>query len=284
MEAKVEEIKQLFREDRLIIAHEKLTQLGRIYIENTLSEEQKQSLLQMPEIEAIKEDLRLANILLEHLADLDSWEMVCQEGDIATFSNTTTTELVIRGEMLLHQPMTPLLSLFCEVDLLKDWVPILKDAKCLGQPSAFRRIIHYFFDLPWPVTDRDMVISAVGVPIPENNSVLMVLRGLDEFANSSFLGVPIPEAAGVRITCKIACLNVCILGPNEIQISIIAKVDPHMHLIPQQLINYATKHGVYYFLQAVKERCENYAGSVHEDCVNANPGYYQEVVSRINIP
>ncbi|CAG9310334.1 unnamed protein product [Blepharisma stoltei] len=276
MEAKVEEIKQLFRDDYLIQAHKKLTEL-----EAELTDEEKLSLAEMSEARVIKDDLQMANLLLEHLSDLESWEPVAQEEDIVTFSKSTQSEVIVRGEMLLHQPITPLLALFSECDLLKNWVPILKDAKCLGQPSIFRRIIHYFFDLPWPVTNRDMVVSAVGVPIPENNSTLMIIRSIDQYTN--FLGINIPAPEGIRITMDYACLNVTYLGPNESQISLIARCNPHMALIPTVLVNYVTKHGILYFLQSVREQCEKYEGSLHQQSVKANPAYYEEVVKRINI-
>ncbi|CAG9321087.1 unnamed protein product [Blepharisma stoltei] len=276
MDTQLEEIKQLFRDDRLILAHKKLTEL-----EAELSTEEKLSVSQISEISVIKEDLRLANLLLELLGDLESWELVAQDEDIATFSKNTTSEVIVRGEMLLHTPITPLLALFSECDLLKNWVPILKDAKCLGRPSIFRRIIHYFFDLPWPVTNRDMVVSAVGIPIPENSSTLMILRSIDEY--SSFLDINIPTSEGVRITMNYACLNITYISPNESQISLIARCDPHMSLIPTFLVNYVTKHGILYFLQSVREQCQQYEGSVHQEYVNANPGYYEEVMKRINV-
>mmetsp|Transcript_9372 Transcript_9372/g.9355 ORF Transcript_9372/g.9355 Transcript_9372/m.9355 type:complete len:129 (+) Transcript_9372:462-848(+) len=126
-----------------------------------------------------------------------------------------------------------------------------------------------------------MVVSAVGIPIPENNSTLMILRSIDEF--SSFLDINIPASEGVRITMNYACLNITYISPNESQISLIARCDPHMALIPTFLVNYVTKHGILYFLQSVREQCQQYEGSVHQEYVNANPRYYEEVMKRINV-
>ena len=206
--------------------------------------------------------------------------MVKQTDDIATFAKGSSTEFIIRAEMIANSPMLPVLALFSEAQLLKEWVPILKDAECLSQPTKFRRVIQYKFKLPWPANDMDMVVSAVGIPIPENNSVLIVLRSLDTV--SEFLGVNIPSPEGPRLTLTIGCLNLTYLGPEQTQLSLIAKSNPHMPIIPIQLINYATKHGVYYFMEAVRNKANNFRGSVFEDLVNANPQYYQELRDRIS--
>lgn len=268
MESKFDEILSLFRDERLMQAHQLITQLN-------LSPDDPA----IPEIKVIEEDLKLANDCLELLADMDSWELVKQTGEIATFSKGSNTEFIVRAEMIANSPMLPILALFSEVQLLKDWVPILKDAECLAQPTKFRRIIQYKFKLPWPANDMDMVVSAVGIPIPENNSALIILRSLDTV--NDILGVDIPRAEGTRLTLTIGCLNLTYLGPEETQVSLIAKSNPHMSIIPSGLINYATKHGVYYFMEAVKNKANAFKDSVFEDLVKANPGYYQEINDRI---
>ena len=270
MESKLEEIKSLFRDERLKQAHDLITQLEPSDPQSTI-----------PEINIIKEDLLLANECLELLADLDSWEIVKQTGDIATFAKGSSTEFIVRAEMIANSPMLPILAIFSEVQLLKDWVPILKDAVCLSQPTKFRRIIQYKFKLPWPANDMDMVVSAVGIPIPENNSILIILRSLD--AVSDILDVSIPRPEGSRLTLTIGCLNLTYLGPEQTQVSLIAKSNPHMPIIPIQLINYATKHGVYYFMEAVRDKANQFSGSVFEELVRNNPEYYQEIKDRIQV-
>jgi hypothetical protein len=268
MDQKLQEIKSLFRDERLQLAHNLIGQLDSNY-----------NASENPEVEIIKADLNLANDCLELLSDLDSWDLIKQTEEIATFSKGSNTEFIVRAEMIANSSMLPILALFSEVQLLKEWVPILRDAECLSQPTKFRRIIQYKFKLPWPANDMDMVVSAVGIPIPDNKSALIILKSLDTM--SEFLGVSIPHPEGTRLTLTIGCLNLTYLEPDKTQVSLIAKSNPHMPIIPIQLINYATKHGVYYFMEAVRKKAEDFKGSVFEELVINNPDYYQEIKERI---
>lgn len=261
-------IKELFRDERLAQAHKLILEL------------EDYSEAENPEIEVIKADISLANECLELLADLESWTSVKQTEDIATFCKGSDSEFIVRSEMLIDCPILNILVIFSEVQLLKTWVKILTDASCLGTPSKFRRIIQYKFDLPWPANNMDMVVSAVGIPIPENNSVLIVLRSLDTV--SSLLDIQIPRPEGIRLTLTIGCLNLTYLGPNRTQVSLIAKSNPHLPIIPVQLINYATKFGIYHFMESVKNKAMNIAGSEFEVLMNANPSYYKDLKDRVD--
>ena len=181
--------------------------------------------------------------------------------------------------MIANSPMLPILALFSEVQHLAEWVPILKEASCLSTPTKFRRIIQFKFNLPWPANDMDMVVSAVGIPIPENKSALIVLRSLDN--TTEMLGTTIPPPSGKRLTLTIGCLNLTYLTEDQTQISLIARSNPHMPVIPIQLINYATKHGIYYFMEGVRNKANAYKGGIFEQLVDANPQYYHDLRDRI---
>jgi hypothetical protein len=268
MSEKLSQIKDLFKDERLAQAYSLINEVGDYNPQDA------------PEIDVIKADMSLADECLSLLADLESWELVKQSEDIATFSKGSSSEFIVRSEMLVNSPMLNILALFSEVHLLKTWVKILEDASCLATPSKFRRIIQYKFDLPWPANNMDMVVSAVGIPIPENNSVLIVLRSLDTV--EQFLDVAIPKPTGTRLTLTIGCLNLTYLGPEQTQVSLIAKSNPHMSIIPSQLINYATKFGIYYFMEGVKNKTLGFAGSEFEKLMLANPSYYKDLKERID--
>ena len=268
MSEKLAEIRELFKDERLTQASKLIQELG------------EYSASEIPEIDIIKEDISLANDCLTLLADLESWTLVKQTEEIATFYKGSDSEFIVRSEMLVNAPMLNILAIFSEVHLLKTWVKILKDATCLATPSKFRRIIQYKYDLPWPANNMDMVVSAVGIPIPENNSVLIVLRSLD--AVSQFLDIPIPQPEGIRLTLTIGCLNLTHLGPDQTQVSLIAKSNPHMPIIPVQLINYATKFGIYQFMESVKNKAQNIEGSEFEVLMQSNPSYYKDLKERID--
>jgi len=46
------------------------------------------------------------------------------------------------------------------------------------------------------------------------------------------------------------------------------------------IVNFATKHGVFYFMQQVRKMCEEYKGSKYEELVESKPQYYGEIKKR----
>ena len=275
MEDYFSKIQELFIDERLKMANEKIKEYGKRHLESAL----QCSIDDNELINIIKGDLSLANECLELLGNMDDWVLCKQSEDIATFTKGKDSQFMMRAEMILKHPIFPVLALFSECQLLSEWVPILHGARVLGTPSKFRRVIQYFFKLPWPVNDRDMIVSAVGIPIPENNSALILLRSINA---GNYLDISIPEAETVRMNLSVGCLNVNYISPNETQISLIARCDPKLALIPQSLVNYGTKHGIFYFMEAIKKKCDEYTGSEHEEIVNTHPEYYEEIRRRIH--
>jgi len=80
----------------------------------------------VPEIAAVKDTLESANEALELLADMDSWSLINDEDDIATFSQGSDVNFIVRAEMLVDCAIFPILSLFSEIDLVPSWVELLK--------------------------------------------------------------------------------------------------------------------------------------------------------------
>ncbi|OMJ65753.1 hypothetical protein SteCoe_37673 [Stentor coeruleus] len=270
MENYISEIQSLFQQERLRDAGSVIKRF-----EEDFPEEAKENEL----ARIIKQDLSLADQCLHLLGDMDDWTLVKQSENIATFTKGNSSDFMVRAEMTMKHSIFPILALFSECQLLNEWVPILEDAKVIGSPSKFRRLIQYFLKMPWPIENRDAVVSAVGIPIQENRSILIVLKSIDE---NNYLSFPIPETNSTRIDINPACLNIHQIESNEVQISLVARVDVKLALIPVAIVNYAAKHGVFYFMNAVKEMCDEYSGSKYEELVRSKPEYYQEIRRRLS--
>jgi hypothetical protein len=94
------------------------------------------------------------------LSDFDSWNLVAEAKDIATFYKTdeSTGNVLIRAEMLLYTDIFPVLALFSEIDLFPTWMNVISTATLVKEYSPFRKLLHYDFDLPWPLAHRDASI------------------------------------------------------------------------------------------------------------------------------
>jgi hypothetical protein len=135
--------------------------------------------------------------------------------------------------------------------------------------------------MPWPLTDREAVVSVVCIPVPYNRSLLLVIRSVE---GSRYLGysVPGPGEGEVRIDINICCLNIVYNGPGDTHLSLIVRSDPKIAMMPKFLINFATKHVMYYLMDTIREKVRNYAGSEYQRRVMQNAQYYADMHSKLH--
>jgi hypothetical protein len=218
---------------------------------------------------------------MELLSDLVSWTQVHQDNSIATFSKGSGNEFFVRAELQMHQPMYPLFALFSEVDLFPEWISVIKSADILCNPTPYRRLLRLRFDMPWPVTNREAVVSVIGIPVPYNKSALLVIRSADGSRYLNF-SIPDPLEGDERIDISICCVNIVYDGPEDTHLSLIVRSDPKIAMMPQFLINFATKHVMYYLMDTIREKVKNYSGSEYERRVKQNPDYYNTFFEKLS--
>lgn len=273
MEPSIQEIKDLFYADKLPEAYKKLRDL-----ESSRSGDAEflNLLNSVEEISILREDLLEADRCLELLGDLDSWTSVKETENIAIFSKRSENDFIVRAEMLLDQPIFPILSVCNEIDLLPEWIQVVKSVELLKSVTNFRKVLWYKFNIPWPASNRDLVVNAYGIPIPDNKSIMLILRGVN---TDSFLGTPIPppDKGDVRVTMKTGVLNFMKLSDTQTQMSFLSHSDPHVTLVPESLMNWCTQTGIFYFIKSMEDKANAFKGSVYEERVNANPQFYSSI-------
>ncbi|OMJ91630.1 hypothetical protein SteCoe_5778 [Stentor coeruleus] len=278
MEARIQEIKDLFYDDKLQDAYKKLRTL-----EGELSSDPSSLdlLNSTEEINILRDDLKEADRCLELLADLDSWNPIKETENIAIFSKTSNVDFIIRAEMLLDQPIFPVLSICNEIDLLPSWIQVVKSVETVKTITPFRRLLWYKFNIPWPASNRDMVVNAFGLTIPENNSIMIILRDVSE---SKFLGtdIPQPDSGDVRVTMKTGILSFMKRSETQTQVSFLSHSDPHVPLVPESLLNWCSKTGIYYFIKSMEDKAMGFKGSIFEERVAANQAFYNKLMSVLN--
>ena len=230
-------------------------------------------------------DIDLANTSLEWLADFTSWDLVREEGDIAIFTRGSDSRFYLRCEMLMQQPIFPLLSVFSEIDLLPTWydlprIKVMKTATAVAHPSTFRWVNWYRMNLPWPVSNRDLMMVCVGIPMPQNNSVLIIMHDLEGKREYMGLELPEPVKGDVRMRMEFCCVNIMHKGHHETQISLILRSDPQISLLPQNVLQYCTKQAMFIFLETMRNKCAEFAGSEYENRVQMNEEYYRLIKER----
>jgi hypothetical protein len=255
------------------------------YIDVLTIEETLPGCSEIYELSRVKQDAEDIQLAVDMLGDLASWDQVDDSNGIQTYSKGSGDEFFVRGEMVMEAPIFPILALFSEIDLIPTWyslsrVPRVNAVDLITQPSKFRRMLRYVLDIPWPCSNRDMVISALGVPLEESCSALVVLKSVKDH----YFGVDVPQVLDdqVRVDLHIGCINIRCLSPSKSHLTFIVRSDPHVSMIPSWLMNFGIKHFIYYFMERIRDKTAQYEGSEFERRVKANPGYYSEIQDRIS--
>jgi hypothetical protein len=276
VQSKINLIKDLFRDEELVQAYELL--------EEFLNEYSGQSQIlniidSVPEIQALRQDVADTTQCLNMLADMSSWTLNNESDGISTYISGNGREFLVRSEAEIETGLFPILVLLAEPDMLPKWLPMLSDVKILGEPTKYRRILNYKFNLPWPVSDREASVLGRGMPLIDSRGLVIMLKTVE----SNYLGTDIPAASegSVKVDISLSCIYIQYSQENKCSISLIIRSDPKLPLIPQWLINYGTKQVTHIFLKNLREYATKFAGSEFEDRVKARPEFYNDIRKKL---
>lgn len=91
------------------------------------------------------------------------WELKKDSGGIAVYSQDVADSdiNVIRAEAEIDVPLDVLLDLLMQADLKPTWNSICHKASVVGEGGSDTVTEHIYlqYDMPWPVADRDVVMS-----------------------------------------------------------------------------------------------------------------------------
>jgi len=134
--------------------------------------------------------------------------------------------------------------------------------------------------LPWPLRNRDLLLSCTGIPMPQNRSILLIIQDLAK--QDSYLGcaLPPPDPHIVRITMHHCCINLMQLSDSQTQLSFICRSDPKISLLPDAVRNWGSKQAIFTFMQAIREQCRKFEGSEYELRMQKRPDFYNALQER----
>lgn len=133
-------------------------------------------------------------------------------------------------EGIVNAPMINLMALLCEVDLFKEWVPLMKKANLVGEYSHLRKLAYFKVGLPWPFSDREIYLQATGIMQKEDKACVLVMSSVEE-----------DEWMSTKITRNIDLVTIDIhksfihlqeIEPGKNRFRMIVNADPHLDYIP----------------------------------------------------
>lgn len=91
----------------------------------------------------------------------------------------------VKGVGVVNGSCEEILSLIFNINSRKQWIPMLTEIQILKEFSLNFKIIHEYYKLPWPVSDRDFVFAMKSIERREGYLILLqdVDYGISEAEN-----------------------------------------------------------------------------------------------------
>lgn len=92
-----------------------------------------------------------------------SWNFVKEEEGIKIYTriDKTSSLKAYKGEVILHAPMQKACAMVGNGRNLDWWGPDFKNIKVLAYEKNKFVHFYYIYDMPWPMTDRDLAVNAI---------------------------------------------------------------------------------------------------------------------------
>lgn len=92
-----------------------------------------------------------------------SWALEQDEGGIQVYTRAVANSpfLEVKATALINAPVAHLAAIMGDGEGCSEWRAMCKSSQVLGTASDTERDVYMVLDLPWPVSDRDMVIHSI---------------------------------------------------------------------------------------------------------------------------
>jgi hypothetical protein len=101
-----------------------------------------------------------------------------------------------KGEMLVDTTLSTIVSLMLDSDAAPEWMHQCEKFEVVERVEENHLIIHFINGAPWPVSDRDAVVSSKMYQNPETLEVRIDVKALTDYLPEDDDFVRIPRMAG----------------------------------------------------------------------------------------
>ncbi|ALJ00416.1 START domain-containing protein [Rufibacter tibetensis] len=158
------------------------------------------------------------------------WELQKKEDGIEVYTRQVKDNPLKEIRVVCELPGTAnnLVNLLKDVEHHSNWVYLNKKTQLLKRKSENSLIYYTEADMPWPLTDRDMVVEANFTPATKNNQARVEVKSIKDY---------IPQKKDlVRIPSSLAVWEITALPKGNIKIDYTFKVNPGGS-VPAWLVN-----------------------------------------------
>lgn len=92
-----------------------------------------------------------------------AWEVIMTKAGVEVAQKTVpgSSLMAFRGEGVMDVPIANLVSVLRNDDIATEWVDLQAEHTVLSRPAENKKILYEKYDLPFPIDDRDYVLSEV---------------------------------------------------------------------------------------------------------------------------
>lgn len=168
----------------------------------------------------------------------DNWELKKNENGIAVYTRGISNEKLKEIRVVCELPGTTagLISLLQNVSGHPKWVYLAEKAELVKRLSPRSLVYYTTTDMPWPVTNRDLVVEFSYEEIPGTKNITIRAKSVADY-------LP-PKKGYVRVPYSLATWEVVPLPDNKIKVDYVFRVNPG-GAIPSWLVNMAAATGPY---------------------------------------
>jgi type II secretory pathway pseudopilin PulG len=159
----------------------------------------------------------------------DKWELKKNEDGIAVYTRQLATGKLkeIRVVCELEATLPQLTSVLQDVNNHKTWVYSTRKSNLVKKINSQTLIYYSESDMPWPVTDRDLVVELFINPEPQNQQYIIQAKGIPDY-------LP-PKPGLVRVPYSLALWKITPVA-GKLKVDYTFSVDPGGS-VPAWLVN-----------------------------------------------
>lgn len=288
---------------RYIIAAQLLKQVS----DPSLLQEKHKEYINMAEVcETVRDDL---NSPLAESGYKKQTELHGHRDTVIYYKVSKDASMTIRIETPIEESLVvPLLSVFNESDLYKDWMPSYKVPKLgvhksekLKEIARGHQIIQVVLDMPFPFSNRECIQHAFAVDsIDQDRAIILKIDSLEEGVHQG-LEIPPVEKKMKRVDIDAGFLirqcppdHVALQHSNNkypdgeklVLLQLVQSVDAHVGGVPLKLINFFTRTVIgrqWGSLLEVAEDVREGRRPAHLEAIQAKRELYDWVEERVKV-
>lgn len=244
--------------------------------------------------EQIREcDHELVN-LLEDMLDNSKWNLKYESRGVRVSLENSRDKLIrVKCEGEASVDVFSVCACLLEVDLFPEWMPGVDEALVTRKLSKFRKVVRISGPKPWPIKRDEAHVVAYGDVVDCGRLGAATNSSTTKRAGVGVYLKPVPNPSVTKGRHLIEISGGWFIEPlptrgdqhKRSRLTLIARIDPKIRLLPNWVINFVVKNIAYLFIPMIARQAKAFEKPLgrHTDRIDVQPDVYQEIEARLEL-